>query len=111
MKLGRDGLFDLIGTATSQTGIGQLIARCPRCHAALWSHYAGAGDAIAFVRIGTLVEPARLPPDIHIFTSTRQPWLQLGCDIPVVPEYYDRADYWPAQSLTRREALPASRRT
>ena len=93
----------------SNSGKGQLIARCPRCHVALWSHYAGAGDAIAFVRVGTLLEPARCPPDIHIFTSTRQPWLQLSGRIPAVPEYYDRDRYWPAQSLARREAVLASR--
>ncbi|WP_449421908.1 GFA family protein [Rhodanobacter lindaniclasticus] len=57
----------------SNSGKGQRIARCPRCRVALWSHYAGAGEAVAFVRVGTLDEPWRLPPDIHIFTSTRSP--------------------------------------
>lgn len=95
---------DLVDTS-SNSGKGQLIARCPRCRVALWSHYAGAGKALAFVRVGTLQEPARLPPDIHIFSSTRQPWLPLSPEIPCVPEYYDRASYWPAASLARREAL------
>lgn len=94
----------------SNSGKGQLIARCPRCHVALWSHYAGAGKAVAFVRVGTLREPYRLPPDIHIFTSTRQPWIVLSPDIPAVTEYYDRDAYWPATSLARREALLASAR-
>lgn len=26
----------------SESGQGQKIARCPKCHVALWSHYAGA---------------------------------------------------------------------
>ncbi|MDE1895267.1 MAG: GFA family protein [Pseudomonadota bacterium] len=95
----------------SNSGKGQRIARCPRCHVALWSHYAGAGQAIAFVRVGTLREPARCPPDIHIFASTRQPWLQLGDGIPVMQEYYERADHWPAASLARREALLSARPT
>ena len=43
----------------SASGKGQKIARCPRCRVALWSHYAGAGDAVAFVRVGTLEEPGR----------------------------------------------------
>ncbi len=100
------GQPELIDTP-SNSGKGQLVARCPRCRVALWSHYAGAGKALAFVRTGTLREPARLPPDIHIFTSTRQPWLLLSPEIPSVPEYYDRASYWPAASLARREALLA----
>lgn len=101
------GTPELVDTP-SNSGKGQLIARCPRCHVALWSHYAGAGKALAFVRVGTLKEPARMPPDIHIFTSTRQPWVQLSPDIPAVAEYYDRASYWPAESLARREAALAS---
>lgn len=89
----------------SQSGKGQTIVRCPRCRVALWSHYAGAGDAIAFVRVGTLEEPDRLPPDIHIFTASKQPWVLLPPDTPAVPEYYDRKLHWPAASLERRRAL------
>src|SRR4051812_34421227 len=57
----------------SNSGKGQNIARCPRCRIALWSNYAGAGDAIRFVRVGTLENPC--PPDIHIFTASKQPWV------------------------------------
>ena len=60
-----------------------------------------------FVRVGTLDEPDRFPPDIHIFTSTKQPWVMLGAGTPAVPEYYARSKYWPARSLERREAALA----
>ena len=89
----------------SNSGKGQKIARCPRCRIALWSHYAGAGDAVKFIRVGTLDDPDRLPPDIHIFTASKQPWVVLPPGTPAVEEYYDRAKYWPAESLERREAL------
>ena len=89
----------------SASGKGQRIARCPACHIALWSHYSGAGEAVSFVRVGTLDQPGRLPPDIHIFTSTKQPWVVLPEGIPAVPEYYDRKRYWPPESLARRRAL------
>lgn len=92
----------------SNSGKGQLIARCPQCHVALWSHYAGAGKAVAFVRVGTLKEHDQLPPDIHIFTSTKQPWMVLPPGVPAVDEYYDRNVYWPEASLARRETLLAS---
>jgi hypothetical protein len=91
----------------SQSGKGQKIARCPKCRVAVWSNYAGAGPAIRFVRVGTLDEPDRLPPDIHIFTSSKQPWVVLPPGTPAVPEYYNRNKYWPAESLARREALLA----
>jgi len=89
----------------SNSGKGQKISRCPSCRIALWSNYAGAGESIRFVRVGTLDEAFRLAPDIHIFTSTKLPWVILPADTPAVPEYYDRAKYWPQASLDRRAAV------
>ena len=87
----------------SGSGNGQLIARCPRCRVAVWGHYAGAGPVLKFVRVGTLDNPDLLPPDIHIFTATKQPWVVLPEGVPVMAEYYDSRQYWPAESLARRE--------
>jgi hypothetical protein len=89
----------------SNSGKGQKITRCPRCRIALWSNYSGAGDAVRFVRVGTLDEPDRLPPDIHIFTASKQPWVVLPPGTPAVAEYYDLDEYWPPESLARRRAL------
>jgi hypothetical protein len=89
----------------SNSGKGQKIARCPRCRIALWSNYGGGGDTVRFVRVGTLDDPDALPPDIHIFTASKQPWVVLPKGTPAVPEYYDRKAYWPAASLARRDAL------
>lgn len=85
----------------SESGKGQTIVRCPACHVALWSHYGGAGDAVAFVRVGTLDGPGRLPPDIHIYTASKLPWVVLPLDVPAVEGYYRGRDYWPAESLER----------
>jgi hypothetical protein len=104
----------LLGTAPeivdtpSASGQGQKIARCPRCRVAVWSHYAGGGDVVSFVRVGTLDEPDRLPPDIHIYTSSKQPWVVLPPGVPAVPEFYDAKAYWPADRLARRAALRAA---
>ncbi|HEU4694883.1 MAG TPA: GFA family protein [Vicinamibacterales bacterium] len=102
----------------SASGAGQLIARCAKCKIAVWSNYAGAGPIIRFVRVGTLDNPDLLPPDIHIFTASKQPWVVIPDGMPSVPEYYDRDKHWPAPSLARRrailkqiEAYQASRRT
>jgi hypothetical protein len=89
----------------SASELGQKIARCPRCRIAVWSHYAGAGPMVTFVRVGTLDEPDRLPPDIHIFTESKQRWVVIPPDMPAVPEYYDREKYWPAGSLARRQLM------
>lgn len=89
----------------TESGKGQKIARCPTCQVALWSNYAGAGDAIRFVRVGTLDEPDRLPPDIHIYTESKQPWVLIPPGVPAVPQYYSRSEYWPEESLARRRAV------
>ena len=89
----------------SASGYGQQFARCPKCRIAVWSNYAGAGPLVRFVRVGTLDEPDRLPPDIHIFTASKQPWVVIPPGAHAVPEYYDREKYWPAESLARRQVL------
>jgi hypothetical protein len=91
----------------SQSGRGQQISRCPRCRVAVWSNYAGAGDAIHFVRVGTLDEPDRVAPSIHIYTASKQPWFVLPAGTPAVSAYYDRDATWPAESLRRRAAVLA----
>jgi hypothetical protein len=63
----------------SASGKGQAIFRCPDCKIAVWSNYAGAGAKAAYVRVGTLDRPAACPPDVHIFTADKQPWV-------VIPE-------------------------
>jgi hypothetical protein len=89
----------------SNSGKGQKVVRCPTCRVALWSHYSGAGLKAAFVRVGTLDDPNLCPPDIHIFTSTKQKWVVLGDRVPVRKGYYERDTFWPGDSLKRREAM------
>lgn len=95
----------LVVDTPSNSGKGQKITRCPRCYVAVWSHYAGAGDAISFVRVGTLDQPDRLPPDVHIFTASKQPWVVLPDGVPAFPEYYKSRELWPRESLERRAAV------
>ena len=86
----------------SESGRGQQIWRCPECRVALWSNYGGANDVIRFVRVGTLDTPATLPPDIHIYTRSKLPWVQLPEGVPAVEVYYDARELWPADALARR---------
>jgi hypothetical protein len=89
----------------SNSGKGQKISRCPRCRIAVWSNYGGGGDKVRFIRVGTLLDPDRFPPDIHIYTMSKQPWVVLPPGAAAVDEYYDSSRYWPEESLTRRRAL------
>jgi len=89
----------------SLSGKGQNIVRCPACRVALWSHYAGAGEQVSFVRVGTLDDPDRVPPNVHIFTESKQPWIKLPADIPAFETFYSRTQLWPPEALARLQAL------
>ena len=89
----------------SNSGKGQKIIRCPSCHIAVWSHYAGAGDLLSFIRVGTLDTPDALPPDIHIYTASKQPWVILPPDMPVFDEYYRRSEQLSEDCLKRMSVL------
>jgi hypothetical protein len=91
----------------SLSGKGQKIWRCPACRVALWSNYPGAGDAVRFMRVGTLDNPDAMPPDIHIYTTSKQPWVVLPEGARAVPEFYDIRKTWPKESLERRAAMRA----
>jgi len=92
-------------TIPSNSGKGQKMTRCPECQITVWSNYGGGGDAINFIRVGTLDDPDRLSPDIHIFTESKQPWVVLNDGVPAVPSYYSVKEHWPPESLERARAL------
>lgn len=91
----------------SQSGAGQKIARCPKCRVALWSNYSSLRHLVRFVRVGTLDNPDLLPPDVHIFTQSKQPWVVLPPGTPAFEEFYERDKLWPPEALARRTALLA----
>lgn len=91
----------------SQSGKGQTILRCPTCRVAVWSHYSNAGRKAAFIRVGTLDHPHGVEPDIHIFTSTKRPWVVLPEGARSVAEFYNPRDIWPETSLKRWAAMMA----
>jgi hypothetical protein len=51
--------------------------------------------------------PDHCPPDIHIFTSSKQPWVTLPPGAKAVPEFYDVDEVWPTESLERRRRMRA----
>lgn len=78
---------------------------CAECRTSVWSDYGQRGNLL-FVRVGTLDDPDALPPDVHIFTRSKQPWVVLPKDARAYEVYYDPATVWPPASLERQRALP-----
>jgi hypothetical protein len=89
-------------------GSKQRIYRCPICQVALYSHY--GWPEVLFVRGGTLDEPSAVPPDIHIYTRSKLPWITVPDGVPAVEAYYDAKALWPAASLERMKAIRARRK-
>lgn len=91
------------------SGTGQDITRCADCKVAVWSNYnmGGLRKFIRFIRVGTLDDPDQLPPDIHIFTSSKQPWVILPKHDRCVDEFYKIKETWSPESYARRKELAA----
>lgn len=103
------GEIETIDTPT-RSGSGQKIARCPKCYVALWSHYVRVYKRVSFIRVGTLTEPHRCLPDVHVFTSTKQPWIVLPENIPAYKGIYIRSKTWSPESIQRIELLNATKK-
>ena len=87
----------------SNSGAGQKVVRCKRCQEALWSYYGAAKEKVSFVRVGTLDQPDLCPPDIHIYTSSKQKWVVLKAGDAAVEGFYRRSEYWPEDAIARYE--------
>src|SRR5438552_564155 len=88
-------------------GSAQRIYRCRTCQVAVFSEY--TWPELRFVRGGTLDEPSSVSPDVHIFTKSKLPWVELPDSVPACEIYYDRETLWPAASKERVEAVIAQR--
>jgi hypothetical protein len=93
--------------APRDDGGAQRIFRCPSCQVAVFSEY--GWPELRFVRGGTLDNPAAATPDVHIFTRSKLPWVELPNDTPAFDVYYDSRTLWPAASLERLDAILALR--
>jgi len=89
----------------SASGQGQRIARCPNCKVAIWSNYPQAGPVVRFVRVGTTDNPSECPPDIHIFTSSKLPWVTFPPGARVVAEFYNLDEVWSDEAKERRRIM------
>lgn len=102
------GSLDQVMTA-SPSGKGQNIVRCPKCRVAVWSHYfmGGIRNGINFIRVGTLDDPNQFPPDVHIFTSTKQEWVNLPENAAVFEKFYEFEKMWTHENNEVRKAMLA----
>ncbi len=101
--------LDIVATP-SASGKGQKIQRCPTCRVALFSNYAGGGDGVRFVRVGTFDQPDAFPPDVHLYTQSKQPWVVLPPNVPQAEAFYDPKQVWSEETRQRWAAVRARSR-
>jgi hypothetical protein len=77
---------------------------CAECGTYVWSRYSIAPGDCLFVRAGTLDNPAAVTPEVHIFTRSKLPWVQLPQGARSFESIYDLAKVWPEASLKRLRA-------
>ena len=78
---------------------------CPSCGTCLWTRFHAAPAGSRFVRAGTLDDPAAFPPDVHIFTRFKLPWVTIPAGAPAFDEFYQLKTTWPAASRARLRNL------
>lgn len=83
---------------------GKELGQCPRCRVTLLAYYGGQRE-IAALRVGVLEDPSAFPPDIHVHTTTKLPWLEITDGKPQCAGYYKAGEMWPPDSLARLRAL------
>ncbi len=92
-------------TMPTASGRPHDVYRCAECGTTVWSDY-GRRETMLFLRVGTLDEPSELPPDVHIFTRSKLPWVGLPADVPAYEVFYPELEaVWPEEALRRRRAL------
>ena len=65
--------------------------RCATCRQSLWGHHPACGPGIAIFPIGLMDDAERLAPDVHCFTGSKHPWIDLPRDVPAFAENYEMA--------------------
>jgi hypothetical protein len=77
---------------------------CADCGTQLWSRYHASPGDCRWVRVGTLDEPAQFAPDVHIWTRSKMPWVDIPKDTPSFETFYDVKSFWPPETLQRLRA-------
>ena len=84
----------VVAELTGASGSTSLNHFCPHCYSRLYSTNSSR-PGLAVVRAGTIDGGEHLSPVLHIFTSTKQPWIDLPADVEAYP------DLAPMEAWTR----------
>ena len=73
---------------------------CAKCGTYVYADYDSAVGRLT-VRTKTLDNSEKFPPQVHIFTKDKDPWLNLSEGVICFQEMYDQKKTWPKESLNK----------
>lgn len=88
-------------TLRGGSGKDHEVFFCDKCGTCVWSRYHIAPGEALFVRAGTLDKPEAVRPDVHIFTRSKLPWLDLPEGVLAFESIYNIEEVWSAESRER----------
>ncbi|RLA39524.1 MAG: aldehyde-activating protein [Gammaproteobacteria bacterium] len=94
-----EGALDSFSTLTD-SGAELSAYTCPSCRDVLYYTLPGF-QRIIMVAGGTFDDASWLKPDAHIFTRSKQAWVELSDEIPAYREMYELEKAWPQASLAK----------
>ena len=91
-----------ISSTELKTGSGATSRAyfCNKCGTYIYTDYATAVGR-STVRTKTLDNSENFPPEAHIFTKDKDPWLKLTDDANCFEKMYDLKNTWPKESYER----------
>jgi hypothetical protein len=91
------------GELIADSGNTKKVYFCGGCGSSLWNESSSRPGALT-LKPGTLDDTDRVKPEAHIWTRSKQPWVQIAADTPAYETAYDASKVWPKESLERLRA-------
>ncbi len=88
------------GELKADSGNVKRIYFCGSCGSSLWNKSTGRPGMVT-LKPGTLDDTGVIRPQAHIWTRSKQPWVQIPTDVPAFETAYDASELWPKESLAR----------
>ena len=82
------------------SGASYRVYFCNKCGTYLYADYDSAVGRLT-LRVKTLDNPDKFPPQAHIFIKDKDPWLNLTDSAICFEKMYDPKTTWPKESLNR----------
>lgn len=88
------------GEMVADSGNKKEVYFCGACGSHLWNKGSNRPGAIS-LKPGTLDDNDWFQPRAHIWTRSKQPWVQIPEDVPSYETQYEVSEVWPKESLER----------